>query len=234
MHDIDRTHVGSGYEFETDCCPSGESEYTGDREMELAADLMELNSEEEFENFLGELISNAAKATGGHTQLETGQSLGALKGAARHILPIIDQAAGGPAPAGSGRGIRVRAGQSYLFETEMEEREWEAAKTFVNLAQEAAVNAAQAPPEADPAVVANKAVTDSAKEHAPRFGGAAVPRADGDACRRRLRRGMGGPARGRCWTMDPPRQPDRPARSMRPYGRRPSRRGCWSRKRARF
>jgi hypothetical protein len=146
MHDIDRTLVGGNYEAERAAYSEGEEE-------RLISELMEVNSEEEFEGFLGDLISRAAKAVGGYISSQTGQSLGGLlKGAARQLLPVVQQALGS---------------QETENESEMEEQEWEAAKTVVKLSTDAAQKAALAPPGADPSDVATKAVTDAARVHAP-------------------------------------------------------------------
>jgi hypothetical protein len=56
-----------------------------------------------------------------------------------------------------------------MFETASEEQEWEAANTFVKLSTEALKKAAQAPPGANPHVVAKNAVIEAAKEHAPQL-----------------------------------------------------------------
>src|ERR1043166_6475592 len=161
MHDIDRTQVGYGYELENGPYGSNGSQAETD-EMELAAGLMEVSSEEEFENFLGDLISRAVQAAGGFLSSPSGKALaGLLKGAAKQILPVVQQVAGT-----EGRGeMEMEGSGGYLSEEEMEARDWEAAQTFVNLAQEAAVNAAQAPPDADPKAVAHKAVADAAQVH---------------------------------------------------------------------
>jgi hypothetical protein len=158
MHDIDRTQVGSEFDREGYGAEMGEAPLEESEAMELASELMEVNSEEDFENFLGDLISRAVSAAGGFLGTPAGKSLARLlKGAARKILPVVEQVAGaGDGPAGEFGG-----------EGEMESREWEAAQTFVKLARDAAVNAAQSPPDADPAAVAKKAVADAAQVHAP-------------------------------------------------------------------
>jgi uncharacterized protein (DUF697 family) len=154
MHDIDRTQVG----HETEQAPYGyEME-----DSELVGELMEVQSEEEFEQFLGSLLARAVSAAGGFLSTPTGKALGGLlKGAARQILPVVQQV------AGSGTTGELEDEDAGMSEAEMEALELEAAQTFVNLAQEAAVNAAQAPQDADPAAVAHKAVADAAQVHAP-------------------------------------------------------------------
>jgi hypothetical protein len=166
MHDIDRTQVG--YEYEEENTPyeyeqpyeSESGEMDESEAMEYAAGLMEAESEEEFESLLSSLISRAVKAAGGYLASPTGKALGGLlKGAARQILPLVQQVAGD--------GTSGEAESDNLTEAEMEAMEWENAQTFVNLAQEAAANASQAPPGADPKQVAEKAVADAAQVHAP-------------------------------------------------------------------
>ncbi len=160
MHDIDRTPVGYGYETENSSYP--EHEYgLNESEQEATSALMEINSEEEFEAFLGDLLSKAAQAVGGFLTSQTGQSLGSLlKGAARQILPVVSQALGGEMEYEDSKGPNYS-------EAEWEEREWEAANTFVKLVHEAGQIAAQEPPNADPDAVANKAVSQAAQVHAP-------------------------------------------------------------------
>jgi hypothetical protein len=187
MHDIDRTQVGYEYESEGPSDseqPPYNSEYAPleeAEEMEFASALMEVDTEEEFESLLGSLLSRAVKAAGGFLSSPAGKALGGLlKGAARQILPVVQQVAGGGQAIageyeyeGEGEGEFEYEGEGEgegeggASEAEMEAMEWEAAQTFVKLAHEAAVNASQAPPNADPAAVAKKAVADAAQVHAP-------------------------------------------------------------------
>ena len=200
MHDIDRTQVGQGYEMDSGSSSEG-PDYGESEQAALAAELMELETEEEFENFLGDLLRKAAAAVGGYISSQTGRSLGSLlKGAARQILPIVTQAVG-PEAGGSGE---YESGGYDSGESEMEEQEWEAATTFVRLAEEAAKIAAQTPPDAEPDAVANNAVTQAAQVHAPAL--VAPPE-----------RPM----------APPPYRPGFPPR-MGPYGRRSS--GRWIRR----
>lgn len=170
MHDLDRTQI----ELASD--PFGSRHHgtalSEDEQMSLAAELMEVSSEDEFEDFLGDLISKGAQAVGSFINSPTGQALGGvLKGAAKQILPIAGQALGAAlgGPAGAQIGGQLGSGASGLFEAEaeMEEREWEAANTFLELAADAIKNVASAPPGADPGVVAHSAVVEAAKVHAP-------------------------------------------------------------------
>ena len=170
IHDIDRTQTGFGQEMESFNLPTGETVFNEDEQMNLAAGLMEVASEQEFENFLGDLLSKAANAVGGFINSPTGQALGGvLKGVAKQMLPAAGQALGGfvGGPAGAQIGGQLAQQASGLFEAESGEQEWEAANTFVKLAADAAKNAAQAAPNVNPVAVAKQAVIEAAKVHAP-------------------------------------------------------------------
>lgn len=170
IHDMDRTQIGFGQEMESFNYPAGETVFNESEQMNLAAELMEVSSEQEMENFLGDLFSKAAKAVGGFISSPTGQALGGvLKNVAKQVLPMAGQALGGlvGGPAGAQIGGQLAQGASGLFEAESGEQEWEASNTFVKLATEAAKNAALAPPNANPVAVAKQAVVEAAKIHAP-------------------------------------------------------------------
>lgn len=139
-------------------------------QMDLAADLMEMESEEEFENFLGDLISKGAEAAGKFISSPAGQALGgALKDAAKQLLPVAGQAVGSyfGGPTGGQIGGALGTAASSLFEAEADEQEWEAANIFVKVAVDAIDNAGDAPPDADPHAVAHHAVTEAVRRHAP-------------------------------------------------------------------
>jgi hypothetical protein len=175
-HDIDRTQVGFardgghyGQHHPAGSASNG-SVFNEEEHMNLAANLMEVNSEEELENFLGDVISGAAKAVGQFINSPTGQALGnGLKGVAKQLLPVAGQALGDAFGGGAGGQIGGALGSAAagLFEMEPEEQEWEAANTFVKLAGEAAKNAAQMPKGGDPEAIAKKAIIEAAKIHAP-------------------------------------------------------------------
>src|SRR5262245_11854968 len=144
MHDIDRTQIGSGRELETYEYPPPAAAPTGrvfneQQEWEFASELLEVGSEQEFEQFLGNLISKAGRAIGSFMSSPTGQAVGGvLKDAAGKLLPIAGSAIGGyfGGSTGSQLGGRVgkAAGDLLGLEAEAEEREFEAATTFVRLA----------------------------------------------------------------------------------------------------
>jgi hypothetical protein len=169
-HDIDRTQVGFGGEAGSSAPHSAGSVFNEDAHANLAADLMDIKSEQEFEYFLGDVISGAANAVGKFISSPTGQALGSgLKDVAKQLLPVAGQALGDYVGGSTGGQIGGALGSAVAgsFEVGAEELEWEAANTFVKLAGEAAKNAAQAPAGADPHAVAKKAIVEAAKIHAP-------------------------------------------------------------------
>jgi hypothetical protein len=175
MHDIDRTQIGR--EMETYEYPSGGygsgKVFNEQQEWEMAAELLEVGNEAEFEQFLGDLISKAGKAVGSFLSSPTGQAVGGvLKSAAGKLLPMAGSAIGGyfggPAGAQIGGKLAQTAGGLFgLGEAEAEEHEWEAATTFVRLAGDTVKNAAAAPPGAHPQQVAQQALAQAAQTHAP-------------------------------------------------------------------
>jgi hypothetical protein len=165
MHDLDRTQMEYSSEFYGP--RAGGGVFSEEEQMNIAADMMELNSEEEFEDFLGDLISKGVQAVGSFIGAPAAQALGGvLKGAAKHLLPIAGQALGGFIGGPAGAQIGGQLG-SAAFEAEMEEQDWEAANTFVKLAADTVQNLAAAPPGSDPAAAAHNAVVEAAKVQAP-------------------------------------------------------------------
>jgi uncharacterized protein (DUF697 family) len=168
--------------------PSGEAESSGfgepyhggsplheAEEMEYAAHLLGVNSEEELEDFLGDLVKNVAKAAGGFIRGPVGQALtGVLKTAAKQALPMVGGALGTMIAPGVGTALGSRLGSAAgnLFETEFEgedaeQAEFETARRYVQLAAAAAHDAALAPPDIPPPVVAQQAVASAAERVAP-------------------------------------------------------------------
>lgn len=161
----------------------GETEWSGESgaglseidEMELAAELLEVSSEAELEQFLGGLIRRAGQAVGRFVSSPTGQVLGGiLKGAAKQALPVIGGGLGGylGGAAGAERGAQFAQAAGKLFGLELEglspeDQEFEAAKRFVRFGAEAAGNAARAPATAAPEAVARAAAAQAAQRFAP-------------------------------------------------------------------
>ncbi|MEA2271597.1 MAG: hypothetical protein QOI98_305 [Solirubrobacteraceae bacterium] len=153
----------------------GESPLSETQEMELTAELLEVSSEEELEEFLGNLFRGVAKSVGGFIRSPVGRALGgALKGIAKKALPVVGGALGSFVAPGIGTSIGSKLGSlaSGLFEMELEgmnpeQAQFEVARRVVQLAATSAATAAKAPPSAPPAKVARVAITEAARQHAP-------------------------------------------------------------------
>jgi uncharacterized protein (DUF697 family) len=147
------------------------------QETELAHELLEVQSEEELEQFLGNLLSGAANAVGGFIKSPVGQALGgALKNVAKAALPAVGGALGSIVAPGIGTAVGGKLGSfaSSLFEYEEElgslpahEQELEVARRVVRLAVGAGRSAARAPRSAPPRSVVNRALRSSAQTNAP-------------------------------------------------------------------
>jgi hypothetical protein len=164
-HDIDRTQVGFQSEDEGFLPHIHRHGFNN-----LAARLMDVNSEQELDYFLGDVISSATSAIGDFINSPTGQALGSgLKTVAKQVLPAAATALGNYIAPGVGGTIGGALGTAVAsqMEAESEQLEWEAANTFVKLAGEAAKKAATAPPGADPQAIAKHAIIEAAKIHAP-------------------------------------------------------------------
>lgn len=185
MHDIDRTQMEYSQEledYEHEHYEYGDNEWSTEagvfsdaQTMELAAELLEVGNEDELDQFLGDLIKKAGRTVGQIIKSPVGQQLGGLlKGAAKKALPMVGSAVGGyfggAGGAKIGSKVASTAGQIFGLELEglsMEDQEFEAAKSFVQFAAEAAKNAAVAPPAAHPKVIARQAAAAAARQLAP-------------------------------------------------------------------
>ncbi|MFL6199945.1 MAG: hypothetical protein ACJ76J_12255 [Thermoanaerobaculia bacterium] len=176
MHDLDRTlrtyesEAGGdwelGEELETF---DHEGPFPESEEMELAAELLSLESEEELDQFLGKLFKKVGGVKGIFKSLGT-----VLKPIAKAALPIVGKVAGSffGGPVGGAIGGKLGTFASKLFEMELEgmdpgQQEMEVARRVVRLAGTAAQNAASAPAAASPMATAKAAVASAAQMHAP-------------------------------------------------------------------
>jgi hypothetical protein len=169
-HDIDRTQVGYSSEVGPSAPYPGGGVFNPDVHANLAADLLNVKSEQELEYFLGDVISGAANAVGKFISSPTGQALGSgLKDVARTLLPVAGQALGDYVGGATGGQIGQTLGSAVAgsFEMASEEQEWEAANTFVKIASDAAKKAAEMPQGGDPHAIAQKAIVEATKIHAP-------------------------------------------------------------------
>jgi hypothetical protein len=154
---------------------SGGSVLSEVEELELAAELLEINNEEELEQFLGSLIKKVGGAVRKVVSSPVGKAIGGvLKGVAKKALPIAGGAVGGffggPLGAKIGSSLASMGGQALGLELEglsREDAEFEASRQFVRFASEAVKNAVTAPKAADPAGVAKSAAMEAARVYAP-------------------------------------------------------------------
>jgi hypothetical protein len=169
MHDLDRTQLES---FEYDFESEGEGGIFNEAEVsELASELMEINGEQELEQFLGDLIKKAASAAGSFIKSSTGKALGGiLKGDAKQALPMVGSALGGWVGGDTGAkiGTQLAGLASDKLGLEMEgEAEYETAKDFVRMAGDAVAKVAGAPQTANVANAVHSAVTNAIQTHMP-------------------------------------------------------------------
>lgn len=158
-------------EFELDT----DSPFDEATEMELADEFLGLGDEAEFEYFIGKLFNKAVKGVKKFTRSRIGRTLGrALKSVAKKALPLAGGAIGtffgGPLGGMIGSKLAGAAGGLLGLELEglsPEDQEFEVARHFVRLAGTAAQHAAMAPPTAPARAVVKKAMTKSARKHAP-------------------------------------------------------------------
>jgi hypothetical protein len=191
MHDIDRTQLEASMEYQ-------ELEFAGELQevfnegelMELAGELLEVRDEQELNQFLGDLVRKAGGVIGSAIRSPLGQQLGGiLKSAARNAalqaVPVVSDAIGsrvggrlGPAIAKGLTAFGTTAlGDEYEYEgVNQEDREFEGAKQFVQLAANTVKNAVMAPSSDNPQQAARSALVTAARAIAPGLlgGGAAA------------------------------------------------------------
>jgi len=146
------------------------------REIALAAELLEVQSEDELEQFLGGVLRRAAGAVGDLAGSGARRVLrGVLKDAAQKALPAVGRAIGGRlAPDLSDLGERAGRAAGSVLGLELEglsgeDREFETARAFVRFADAAARTAAAAERSSamTAAEVAETAATTAAQQHLP-------------------------------------------------------------------
>jgi uncharacterized protein (DUF697 family) len=143
-------------------------------EMELASELLSIQSEMELDQFLGKLFKKAVGAAKNFARSSTGKALGGmLKGLAKKALPIAGKALGSFIAPGIGTAIGGALGTaaSNLFELELEglsaeDREFETARAFVRFAGNSAKRATSTR-AANPSSAARTAIVNSARRFAP-------------------------------------------------------------------
>jgi len=161
---------GEAFEFD----PEGAwGEVFGETEVqELAAELLAVNSEQELNQFLGDLMKKAARALGSVVHSPVGQALGsALKSVGKHALPVAGAALGNMIVPGLGGmiGGKLASGAGSLFGLELEglsneEGEFEVAKAFVRLGADATKQAIEAAEQGNSVHAAVKSAIGGAAE----------------------------------------------------------------------
>ena len=149
----------------------GQSPFSEAKEMELAVELLEVTTEAELEQFLGNLFKKAwrgIKAVGSSVIRPLG---GVLKTVAKTALPFVATAAGTffGGPAGGAIAGKLGSLVSQALEAEAvgmsaADRDLEKCRQFVRMAGKAARAAALTPAGTNPIAVAQKVLGDLAQE----------------------------------------------------------------------
>ncbi|CAB3746062.1 hypothetical protein [Paraburkholderia humisilvae] len=155
-------------EFETEV--SGEMQ-----ELELAAELLAVNNEQELEQFLGGLIKSVGRVATNFAKSSAGKALGGiLRTAVKSALPVVGSALGNLVIPGAGGLIGGKlagmAGSALGLELEglsNEDREFEVARRVVRIGQHAARHLVAMPPHIPPARAARIAFLRGARQVAP-------------------------------------------------------------------
>lgn len=176
MHSMDLTQLETD---ETRELPyASEEAFSGPlspaEELAEASDLLEINEEEQLEEFLGGILS---RATGGARRFASsprGQAVGRyLRSAIKEALPGLGRAIGDQVHPGlGGAGARLGRDAGVVLGLEMEglskeDKEFEVARQLVRLAAEAAHLANLAARDADPDDIGREAVATAARTYAP-------------------------------------------------------------------
>lgn len=157
--------------------PLSESEAVFDEvtEMELAAELLGAQNEEELEQFLGDIVKKAGKFVGNIAKGPVGKMLvPVLKKAAKVALPAAGAALGNLVLPGVGGAIggKLASAAGSMFGLEFEglspqDREFEAAKRVVRFAGTAAHKLSKTPTSVPARAAVKAATVAAAKKHIP-------------------------------------------------------------------
>ena len=135
------------------------------RNVELAAELLDVTNQAELEGFLRRVVAATARRVGGRLPAGTGRSLVAQLGrTAERTLPTLATLLGDPLGPGAGPPAAQTAARVYGLELEgmsAEDRDYEIARQFLRFAQSATARAATT--SASPTA----AVAGAAREFAP-------------------------------------------------------------------
>jgi hypothetical protein len=155
-----------------------------DEELALAAELMDVRSEEEMEQFLGKLFRKVASGATNFLRSPAGQRLGNVlrQVASKYVFPMgasaIGGLVGGPPGAMIGGQLAGPAAQAMGLEVgglSEDEAQFSIGRQFIRLAYDAARRAAAANPQLDPNQIVRFAVTQAARRFAPGLLSTAAP-----------------------------------------------------------
>ncbi|MBF5041661.1 hypothetical protein FGE12_04620 [Aggregicoccus sp. 17bor-14] len=177
MHDLDRTYrqmEGESFEFEFNAEGEWGEVFQENELNELATELLEVQNDQELEQFLGSLIKKVGGAVGKVVRSPIGQALGGvLKSVAKTALPMAGAALGNLVVPGIGGVVGGKlagmAGSALGLELEglsAEDREFEVAKQVVRLSADAA-RTALTQGGLNPQAAAQNAVAQALQRFAP-------------------------------------------------------------------
>ena len=182
MHDLDRQQLEQ-YQQEGALGEHAIGELSEAQEMELASQFLEIGSEAELEQFLGDLFQRA-KAAAGDAYAAAGRAYNSDL-VQKQVIPALKSVARAYAPGAAGMGAErilpgsgrwVEAGTKQLADQWLkeeleglsgEDREFEIARRYIRFAIDALQRALQAPPRVPQPVAAKVAVGEAARIHAP-------------------------------------------------------------------
>jgi hypothetical protein len=165
-----------GQEMEGEFENEFETEVSGEmQELELAAELLAANNEQEMEQFLGRLVKSVGRAATNFAKSSAGKALGGiLRSAVKSALPVVGGALGNMIIPGAGGLIGGKlasmAGSAVGLELEglsNEDREFEVARRIVRIGQHAANHLVALPPQLPPSRAARIAFLRGARQVAP-------------------------------------------------------------------
>lgn len=163
-------------EFENEFGNEFETEVSGEmQELELAAELLSVNNEQQMEQFLGGLIKSVGRVATNFAKSSAGKALGGiLRSAVKSALPVVGGALGNLIVPGAGGMIGGKlasmAGSAVGLELEglsNEDREFEVARRLVRIGQHAANHLMAMPANVPPSRAARIAFLRGANQVAP-------------------------------------------------------------------
>jgi len=189
------------YEYESEADVGDNSSFSEAEEMELAAELMEITSDEELEYFLGRLIKRGIRKVRKRIKRKLRGRLGrrlrrGLRKIAKRGLRFAGRAVGGAfgGPLGAAVGRAAGRGVGKIFGLELEgmspeDQEFEAARQFIRLAGDATLAAVATPESVNDDEAAGNALKRSVVKFAPGLTTAAGRSGHGGKSGRWVRKG---------------------------------------------